>query len=59
MSMTNTRSGTGEYCVAWKELADAREVRNDLGNVKNHVIGFGVLANLAIDRAGEAKIITT
>ena len=55
--VTNTSSGTSKNCITRKQLADARQIRNDLRNVKDHVAGFSVLTNLAVDRACEAQIV--
>ena len=54
VSMTNARGGTGKNCVTRKQLADARQIRNDFGNIKDHVVGIGVLTHLAVDRTRES-----
>ena len=52
--VTNTSSGTSKNCVTRKQLADARQIRNDFGNIKDHVVGIGVLTHLAVDRTRES-----
>jgi hypothetical protein len=53
VAMSNTRSGTGKNSVTRKKLADARQIRNDLRNVEDHVARLRVLSNFAIDHACE------